>query len=97
MGWNGTPSGFPNACEDENNITIPDVIHAEINLYAKLARSSDSAKGSTLYVTLSPCVPCTLFTIQAEVARVVYYEQYRVIDGLEKLKNKGIQVCHLEY
>lgn len=95
MGWNGTPSGFDNACEDANNVTKPEVIHAEINSISKLARSTDSGDCSTMYVTLSPCVECSKIIIQTGIKRVVYAEEYRITDGIELLRNAGIETVHV--
>jgi dCMP deaminase len=91
-GYNGTPSGFPNVCEDGNNVTFPYVLHAEANAISKLARSNNNSKGATLYVTASPCLECAKLIIQAGIKRVVYGEPYRIEDGLELLKKAGISV-----
>jgi len=91
-GYNGTPSGFPNLCEDENNVTFPYVLHAEANAISKLARSNNNSEGATLYVTASPCLECAKLIIQAGIKRVVYSEPYRIEDGLELLKKAGISV-----
>ena len=91
-GYNGTPSGFENICEDENNITKPYVLHAEANAITKLARSNNNSEGSTLYVTASPCIECAKLIIQAGIKRVVYGEQYRLSDGIDLLKRTGITV-----
>ncbi len=91
-GYNGTPSGFENICEDENNITKPYVLHAEANAITKLARSNNNSEGSTLYVTASPCIECAKLIIQAGIKRVVYGEQYRLSDGIDLLKRAGITV-----
>lgn len=91
-GYNGTPSGFPNLCEDENNVTFPYVLHAEANAISKLARSNNNSEGATLYVTASPCLECAKLIIQAGIKRVVYGEPYRIEDGLELLKKAGISV-----
>jgi dCMP deaminase len=91
-GYNGTPSGFPNVCEDENNVTFPYVLHAEANAISKLARSNNNSEGATLYVTASPCLECAKLIIQAGIKRVVYGEPYRIEDGLELLKKAGISV-----
>lgn len=93
-GWNGTPAGFSNICEDENNNTKPEVLHAEINLFAKLARDGGNALGATLYCTHSSCMNCSLFAISAQVDRLVYGTQYRDISGLEILQKAGIQLLH---
>ena len=91
-GYNGTPSGFPNLCEDGNNVTFPYVLHAEANAISKLARSNNNSEGATLYVTASPCLECAKLIIQAGIKRVVYGEPYRIEDGLELLKKAGISV-----
>lgn len=96
MGWNGTPSGFDNTCEDENNITKPEVIHAEMNLISKLAKSTDSGEGSTMYVTLSPCVQCAKLIIQSGISKVVYDTPYRDLGGVELLLKAKIEVIHLQ-
>ena len=82
-GYNGTPSGFENVCEDDNNVTKPYVLHAEANAITKLARSSNNSDGATLYVTSSPCIECSKLIIQAGIKRVVYDEQYRLDDGIQ--------------
>ena len=89
-GYNGTPSGFPNVCEDGNNVTFPYVLHAEANAISKLARSNNNSEGATLYVTASPCLECAKLIIQAGIKRVVYGEPYRIEDGLELLKKAGM-------
>ena len=91
-GFNGTPSGFENICEDENNVSKPYVLHAEANAITKIARSNNSADGATLYVTASPCMECSKLIIQAGIKRVVYGEKYRLMDGVELLQRAGIQV-----
>ena len=90
-GYNGTPSGFENCCEDENNVTMPYVLHAEANAITKLARSSNNSEGATLYVTASPCIECAKLIIQAGIKRVVYGELYRLEDGINLLKKAGIE------
>lgn len=94
-GYNGTPSGFENVCEDENNLTKPYVLHAEANAITKLARSSNNSDGSTLYVTASPCIECAKLIIQAGIKRVVYGEKYRLEDGINLLKRANIEVVYL--
>lgn len=94
-GYNGTPAGFPNVCEDENDSTYPYVLHAEANAITKVARSNNSSHGSTLYVTASPCVECAKLIIQAGIKRVVFDELYRITDGLDLLKAAGIETVHL--
>ncbi len=93
-GYNGTPSGFPNVCED-NDITLPYVLHAEANAITKLARSSNNSDGSTLYVTASPCIECAKLIIQAGIKRVVYAEKYRLDDGIKLMQKAGIEVTYL--
>lgn len=93
-GFNGTPSGFPNVCE-ENNVTFPYVLHAEANAITKVARSNNSSEGSTLYVTASPCMECSKLIIQAGIKRVVFSDLYRIQDGLDLLKKAGIEVVHM--
>ena len=91
-GYNGTPSGFENKCEDENNVSKAYVLHAEANAISKIARSHNSSDGATLYVTASPCIECSKLIIQAGIKRVVYGEEYRIMDGVELLKKAGIDV-----
>jgi len=91
-GYNGTPSGFENICEDEFNKTKPYVLHAEANAISKVARSHNSSEGATLYVTASPCIECSKLIIQAGIARVVYGELYHIQDGLALLERAGIDV-----
>lgn len=91
-GYNGTPSGFENKCEDENNVSKPCVLHAEANAITKIARSNNSSDGATLYVTASPCIECSKLIIQSGIKRVVYGEEYRIMDGVELLKEAGIEV-----
>ncbi len=94
-GYNGTPSGFENVCEDENNVTKPYVLHAEANAITKLARSSNNSDGSTIYITASPCIECAKLIIQAGIKRVVYGEQYRLTDGIDLLKRAGIETIYI--
>lgn len=94
-GYNGTPSGFENVCEDENNVTKPYVLHAEANAITKLARSTNSGEGATLYVTASPCIECAKLIIQAGIRRVVYGEKYRLDDGIRLLQRAGVEVEYL--
>lgn len=91
-GYNGTPSGFENVCEDENNVTKPYVLHAEANAITKVAKSGNSSDEATLYVTSSPCMECSKLIIQAGIKRVVFTENYRVEDGINLLKRAGIEV-----
>ena len=93
-GYNGTPSGFENVCE-ENNVTKPYVLHAEANAITKIARSHNSSDGATLYVTASPCLECSKLIIQSGIKRVVYSEKYRLADGIELLRRAGIEVIYL--
>ena len=94
-GYNGTPSGFENICE-ENDITKPYVLHAEANAITKLARSSNNSDGSTLYVTASPCIECAKLIIRAGIKRVVYAEKYRLNDGIQLMERAGIKVEFLD-
>ncbi len=94
-GYNGTPSGFENVCEDEHNVTKPYVLHAEANAITKLARSSNNSDGATLYVTASPCLECSKLIIQAGIRRVVYGEEYRLADGIELLRRANIEVEYI--
>ena len=94
-GYNGTPSGFENLCEDANNVTEPYVLHAEANAITKLARSNNNSDGSTLYVTASPCIECSKLIIQSGIKRVVYGEKYRLEDGINLMKKAGIEVIYL--
>lgn len=91
-GYNGTPAGFENVCEDENNKTKPYVLHAEANAITKIARSGNSSDGSTLYVTAAPCIECSKLIIQAGIKRVVYFEKYRLVDGIDLLERAKIEV-----
>lgn len=93
-GYNCTPSGFENVCED-NNVTKPYVLHAEANAITKLARSSNNSEGSTLYVTASPCIECAKLIIQSGIKRVVYAEKYRLDDGIKLMQRAGIKVEYL--
>ena len=107
-GYNGTPHGFDNCCEIEERtwgldsegdyseyvhlVTKPEVLHAEANAITKVAKSTNSSEGSTLYITLSPCLECAKLIIQAGISRVVYKDEYRIKDGIELLKKAGIEV-----
>jgi len=95
-GYNGTPMGFENICEDENGDTKPYVLHAEANAITKVAKSNQSSEGSTLYITASPCMECAKLIIQAGVSRVVYSENYRNSDGIELLKRADVITEYLE-
>jgi dCMP deaminase len=94
-GYNGTPSGFENVCEDDNGVTKPYVLHAEANAITKLARSSNNSDGATIYITASPCIECAKLIIQAGIRRVVYGEKYRLTDGIDLLERAGIEVVYL--
>lgn len=95
-GYNGTPTGFPNVCEDDNNVSLPYVLHAEANAITKIARSGNNSDGATLYVTDSPCIECAKLIIQSGIRRVVYDREYRLTDGVDLLKQAGIEVLHLK-
>lgn len=94
-GFNGTPSGFDNCCEDENGLTKWEVLHAEANAILKVAASTQSCAGATLYVTLSPCIHCSKLIHQSGINRVVYGEAYKDLSGVEFLKKAGVEVMHL--
>lgn len=94
-GYNGTPSGFENICEDSNGITKPYVLHAEANAITKIARSGNNSDGATLYVTAAPCIECAKLIIQAGIKRVIYSEPYRLSDGIDLLKRAGINVEYI--
>lgn len=95
-GFNGTPSGFDNVCEDSDNHTFPYVLHAEANAITKVARSNNSSEGATLYVTAAPCIECAKLIIQAGIRRVVFSEYYRIADGLELLEKAGIECVYVD-
>ena len=95
-GYNGTPAGFENVCEDETGVTKPYVLHAEANAITKIARSGNNSDGATLYVTASPCIECAKLIIQAGIKRVIYGEHYRLTDGIDLLKRAGIEVLYVE-
>ncbi len=95
-GFNGTPSGFENVCEDEDGVTKPYVLHAEANAITKVARSNNSSDGATLYITASPCVECSKLIIQAGIKRVVFNELYRITDGIDLLDRAGVECVHIE-
>src|SRR5512136_2608484 len=95
-GYNGTPAGFENVCEDENNVTKPYVLHAEANAITKVAKSNNSSEDSTLYVTTSPCMECAKLIIQSGIKRVVFCNKYRIIDGLDLLKRAGIELVYID-
>lgn len=94
-GFNGTPSGFENVCEDESGFTKPYVLHAEANAITKVARSNNSSDGATLYITASPCMECSKLIIQAGIRRVVYHELYRITDGIDLLERAGVECVHM--
>lgn len=94
-GYNGTPTGFENVCENEDGVTKAYVLHAEANAITKVAQSSNSSKGATLYTTASPCLECAKLIIQAGIIRVVYGEVYRITDGIELLQRAGIETVYL--
>lgn len=95
-GFNGTPSGFENVCEDEHGLTKPYVLHAEANAISKVARSNNSSAGATLYVTAAPCLECAKLIIQSGISRVVYNEKYRLTDGTDLLERAGICCDHIK-
>lgn len=95
-GFNGTPSGFDNVCEDETNHTYPHVLHAEANAITKVARSNNSSDGATLYVTDSPCIECAKLIIQAGIKRVVFSKLYRLGDGLDLLREAGVECSFID-
>ena len=94
-GYNGTPAGFENICEDENGLTKPYVLHAEANAIIKIARSNNCSQGATMYVTTSPCIECAKLIIQAGIKRVIYSEKYRLEDGLDLLRRANIEVVYI--
>ena len=95
-GFNGTPSGFENVCEDENGNTKSYVLHAEANAITKVAQTSNSSRNATLYVTTSPCIECAKLIIQSGITRVVFSEVYRLTDGIQLLKRAGIECVYLK-
>ncbi|MDR0835138.1 MAG: dCMP deaminase family protein [Tannerella sp.] len=95
-GYNGTPSGFENVCEDENNVTKPYVLHAEANAITKVAASNNNSKGATIYITSSPCIECAKLIIQSGIKRVVYSEKYHTEEGLKLLNRAGIEINYIE-
>ena len=95
-GYNGTPSGFENICEDENGVTKPYVLHAEANAITKVAKSGNSSDGATLYVTASPCLECSKLIIQSGIRRVVFRDAYRLTDGIDLLRRAGLEVVQVE-
>ena len=94
-GYNGTPAGFDNVCEDPSGTTYPYVLHAEANAITKVAQSNNSSLGSTLYVTTSPCMECSKLIIQAGIRRVVFSELYRITDGIDLLRKAGVELDHI--
>ena len=94
-GYNGTPVGFENVCEDEDGLTKPYVLHAEANAITKVARSNNSSEGATMYITASPCLECAKLIIQSGMRRVVFSELYRITDGIDLLERAGIECVHL--
>lgn len=91
-GYNGTPAGFENVCEDEHGVTKPYVLHAEANAITKVAASANSSTGATIYVTASPCIECAKLIIQSGIKRVVYSEEYRLSEGLDLLRRAAVKV-----
>ena len=94
-GYNGTPAGFENVCEDENHLTKPYVLHAEANAITKIAGSGNNSEGATLYVTDAPCIECSKLIIQSGIKKVFYARQYRLTDGIDLLQRAGIEVHYL--
>jgi len=95
-GYNGTPAGFENICEDENDNSKPYVLHAEANAITKVAKSNNSSEGSTLYITSSPCIECAKLIIQAGIIRVVFSDMYRIDDGIKLLERAGIEIVYID-
>lgn len=95
-GYNGTPSGFENECEDDNDKTKAYVLHAEANAITKVAKSGNNSQGATLYVTTSPCIECSKLIIQAGIIRVVFLEKYSHDEGLKLLERAGVKVMQLD-
>jgi dCMP deaminase len=96
-GYNGTPAGFENNCEEENGITKQYVLHAEANAITKVAKSNNSSEGATLYVTTSPCPECSKLIIQAGIKRIVFTDPYRNSEGLDWLKRAGVEVTQIDF
>ena len=96
-GFNGTPAGFENVCEDENGLTKPYVLHAEANAITKIARSNNNSNGATMYVTTSPCIECAKLIIQSGIVRVVYSQKYRLTDGIDLLNRAGIETVYMPF
>ena len=95
-GYNGTPAGFENVCENEDGFTKPYVLHAEANAITKIACSNNNSSDATMYVTTSPCIECAKLIVQAGIKRVVYGEKYRLTDGIDLLERAGVEVVYLE-
>ncbi|MDR3127465.1 MAG: dCMP deaminase family protein [Tannerellaceae bacterium] len=95
-GYNGTPAGFDNICEDGENVTFPYVLHAEANAITKVAASSNSSRGATIYITAAPCLECAKLIIQAGIRRVVYSSSYHTEEGLSLLRQAGVTVDFIE-
>ncbi|MFI3302096.1 MAG: dCMP deaminase family protein [Rikenellaceae bacterium] len=95
-GYNGTPSGFENICEDESGKTKAYVLHAEANAITKVAKSANNCEGATLYITTSPCIECSKLIIQAGIKRVVFCDAYHSTEGIELLERVGIECCQRE-
>lgn len=96
IGYNGTPNGWSNKCEDENNKTLPEVLHAESNMLMKLARTTGGAEGSTIFITHSPCLECAKIIYQSGIVTVYYETDYRSADGIDFLKKCGVKVIKYE-
>lgn len=94
-GFNGTPVGFENVCEDLSGATKPYVLHAEANAITKVARSNNSSEGATIYITASPCLECAKLIIQAGIRRVVFRDLYRLADGIDLLRRAGVECVHI--
>ncbi|KGN72399.1 CMP deaminase [Porphyromonas macacae] len=94
-GYNGTPSGFENVCEDEHGVTKPYVLHAEANAITKVAASTNDSRGATIYITASPCIECAKLIIQCGIVRVVYCEEYRLTEGVDLLKKASVEVAYI--
>jgi dCMP deaminase len=96
-GFNGTPTGFDNCCEDKDGITKWEVLHAEANAILKVAASTQSTHGATLYITLSPCIQCSKLIYQAGINRVVFANKYKDTSGIDFLEKAGVKIMHLPY
>lgn len=96
-GYNGTPAGFENECEDAQGVTKPYVLHAEANAITKVAKSNNSSEGATLYVTTSPCLECAKLIIQSGISRVVFCDKYHNEDGLRLLERAGVEIVHIKF